>query len=115
MKIVKNLVLFMLTAILLVACGDTVNGQPTITIGQALGVCFHRASYVIPLIISLIVSGGGIYALVKKYQRDQDWTVGDSLIAFALLAIFLFALLYVPAEMAANTTVEQYNRGVYIG
>ncbi len=114
MKSIKNLFMFTLITMLFMACGDAGSGPETITIGQAFGVCFGRASYVIPLIIATIISAGGIVLLLRKYQREQTWSGGNNMILFVLLVLFFFALMAVPSEMAANTTVEMYNRGVYI-
>lgn len=114
MKSLKTVLLFAMTTMLFMACAPAVTGQETITIGQAFEVCFGRMGYVIPLVVVTLLSGIGIYILLKKYKQTQDWKSYYSIALFAIAVIFFFTLLYAPAEIAANTTVEQFNRGVII-
>jgi|RhiMetdeSRZDD1v2_1073273.scaffolds.fasta_scaffold04435_28 hypothetical protein len=86
-----------------------------ISFTRAWAYCFSTTSYVLWLIAATIISAGIIYALVRKYKKEQDWSTGNSLWLFAALIIFIAALLVRPGEIAANTTTEQFNKGIIIG
>ena len=86
-----------------------------ISFATAWAYCFGTTSYVLWLIVATIISAGIIYALVRKYNKEQDWSTGNSLLLFVALVIFTAALLVRPGEIAANTTQEQFNKGIIIG
>jgi hypothetical protein len=86
-----------------------------ISFSQAWAYCFGTTSYVVWLIVCTIVSAGIIYALVRKYKKEQDWTHGNNLWLFLAIVIFATALLLRPGEIAANTTQEQFDHGIIIG
>jgi 4-amino-4-deoxy-L-arabinose transferase-like glycosyltransferase len=86
-----------------------------ISFASAWAYCFHTASYVLWLIGAALVSAGIIYALVRNYKRNQDWSTGNSLLLFLALCIFVAALLVRPGEISANTTKEQFEKGIIIG
>lgn len=87
----------------------------TISFGQAWAYCFTTTSYVLWLIVAAIVAGTILFALFKDYKKNQDWSGMHNVFLFIAVAIMFVALLIRPAEIAANTTVEQFERGVIIG
>lgn len=103
--------LFILLTIGLASCGKT-TGDPTvdnITFSQAWGHVAGFASYWVWLLLSIIPAV--IYIFYVIVNKDAELKLP---ILFVVLAIFLFGLLYAPAECAANTTIEQAARGVFI-
>lgn len=86
-----------------------------ISFATAWAYCFHTTSYVLWLTGAALASAGIIYALVRNYKRNQDWSNGNSLMLFIALCIFVAALLVRPGEIAANTTKEQFEKGLIIG
>ncbi len=103
--------LFILLTIGLASCGKT-TGDPTvdnITFSQAWGHVAGFASYWVWLALSALPLIGYIIYLIKDKNSELKLPV-----LFVVLAIFLFFLLYDPAECAANTTIEQAARGVFI-
>lgn len=110
----KSLVFFlMVLATAMVSCTPAVTGNEMISFGTALGVCFSRLSYLIPLVIVTIISGIVVKKAITRYQETQEAGITILLILLALVA-FAFALLFAPAEIAANTTKEMFSRGVII-
>lgn len=107
----KNGAAIVVMALLLASCGSS-TGDPfkdTISFGEAWGHVAGFASYWIWLVISVIPAV--IYILHVIVNKDSELKLP---VLFVVLAIFLFGLLYAPAECAANTTIEQASRGVYI-
>jgi hypothetical protein len=103
--------LFMLLTIGLASCGKT-TGDPmidNITFSQAWGHVAGFASYWVWLILSAVP----LVLYIAYIIVDKNSELKLPILA-ALLAIFLFGLLYAPAECAANTTIEQAARGVFI-
>lgn len=111
----KKLLLFICSAVLIMSCGRG-SQQPTdyITFGQAfshVSQSFNYWFFVILSSLALIV----YVPMANKLNRKGTSGKGLSIVFFALLVLCAFAWLYRPAEVAANTTVEQMLRGVYIG
>lgn len=106
-----NVLIFAVLSVALMSCGTT-TGDPTVdNIGfsEAWKHVAGFTSYWVWLILAaipLIVYIG--YLIVNGNAVPNHWII------FALLALFLFAMLMPPGECAANTTVEQAARGVYI-
>lgn len=111
----KKLMILLLSATLFMAGCDS-HSKPTdnISFGQAWGAAASHGSYWAWVIGAAIVCGGAAYVMIRNYKKTQDWGPGKNILLLVLLALFLVALLYPPAEIAANTTVEQASRGVYI-
>jgi hypothetical protein len=93
------------------------NGLPSdnISLGRAFAHCFSTTSYVVSLIVIVGVSLVGLGLLIKNYKKNQEWSIGHNLIVFVIIAAILSAILFRPAEISANTTNEQADRGVFIG
>lgn len=85
-----------------------------ISFGQAFSYCSTLTGYWVWVIIAVAAAIGiGIY-LYKNYQKTQEWSGGKGVILMVCLALILCSILIPPANVAANTTVEQAARGVYI-
>ncbi len=107
----KKVILFSLMAMFLMSCGGA-GQQPDdyITFGRAWNHVAQSAGYWVFIVIALALVGGYILAAVK------GWIETFSLpLMFALVGFLLFAIFFRPCEVAANTTVEQAARGVFIG
>ena len=103
-------------AIFLMSCGG--NGQqPTdyITFGQAFKHVSQSFDYWIWIIPATLLLLGGGYKLVKGYSDGEIEGKTVGFYGFVLVAINLCTWLIRPCDVAANTTVEQMLRGVYIG
>lgn len=111
----KRLLFFLLGLTTLMSCaGPVVHGEQTISFGQAWSHAFTLTSYKVTLVLAGVAAGLGVFWIYKDYSKRQTTTIVHIIVGFIALAILLAALLYAPAEMAANTTVEQAARGVYI-
>ena len=110
-----KVLLFALTAMFLMSCGGAgQNPDDYITFGQAFSHVSESASYwIFAIATSILTVGYWIYAVAAN-KSGADGR-GLALIGFVVTAACLFAWLFRPAEVAANTTVEQMLRGVYIG
>lgn len=109
----KKMLLFSMFAIVFMSCGGS--GQHPddyITWGQAFNHVAHSFSYWFFIAVTVLAVAAYIIIVSKS---DDGWNQGRVLVLFVLLALFLMALLMRPSEVAANTTVEQAARGVYIG
>lgn len=109
----KRLLAFIPVLLIMVSCGGA--GQlPTDNI--TWGSAFHHVSqsfgYWIFIILFAAVLGGYIFMVQKK---KDGWDGKKFLIAFAIFAALMIAIFIRPSEVAANTTVEQAARGVFIG
>lgn len=112
----KKLLLFILSAITLMSCGGS--GQlPTdyITFGQAFSHVSQSAEYWAWVVGVGLISAVAGYKLVKGYNDGEVEGKTIGLYGSIMLAANLFVWLMRPCEVAANTTVEQMLRGVYIG
>lgn len=112
----KKLFLFAMFSIFLMSCGGA-GQQPTdnITWGQAFNHVSHSLSYWLFIIIAAGVAVYGGWKIYKAYDaKDIDGGL-FVMYAFLILALNLTVWLVRPSEVAANTTVEQMLRGVYIG
>jgi hypothetical protein len=87
----------------------------SISFGRAWSHCLGTTSYLVWLVLGVGVSAFGGWKLWKDYDKNQSWTVGHQLAVFAILIILALSILYRPSEIAANTTNEQADRGVFIG
>lgn len=86
-----------------------------ITLGQAFGHVAQSTSYWVWLIIASLLLAGVVYKLIKGYASGDFDGRQVAFYGIIALAIWAFALLMRPCEVAANTTKEQAARGVYIG
>lgn len=110
------MVMFIFAAMFLMSCGGA-GKEPTdlITFGTAMSHCFSTTSYIVWLVIgSAVLAVDVVYCLRKYNSGDLDSGAITWRIVIGL-AIFLACLLARPAEIAANTTVEQAARGAWIG
>jgi uncharacterized membrane protein len=73
---------------------------------------FSYWAWLIPATLLMIF---GYWRAYQLYQNEGGWKVAYSVALFVVTAIFAYALLATPAEVAANTTVDMAARGVYIG
>lgn len=91
-------------------------GSKNISLGQAWThvATVNSGSYWFWLSIATVVLIGAAIGIIK-YLQTGTFTLGVAGIAFAALFFFFAALLMRPAEVAANTSVDQAARGVYIG
>lgn len=115
MKNLKLICLFAFACLFLMSCVAPVGGEPTISLGTAIRYCFTTTSYVVWFAFTTIVSLIIIYALIKSYREEMEWSKGHNIFLAISIALFLAGLLIRPCEIAANTTVEQFSRGVIIG
>jgi len=107
----KKLILFAFTAMFLMSCGGAgQNPDDYITFGQAFSHVSKSFWYWFFIVLAILPPIGYIAAY---YMGKIDEV--DLRLLFALLALLLFAIFFRPCEVAANTTVEQAARGVYIG
>jgi hypothetical protein len=84
-----------------------------ISFGRAFSYISKKAGYLIPLIIVTVVGIAGSGYAIHLYNNGGDGKIPFIAIAISVAA-FGFALLKAPADIAANTTVEEADRGVYI-
>ena len=103
-------------AIFLMSCGGA-GKEPTdyITVGQAfnhVSLSFSYWIWIIPAMLGLIIGG---YKLIKGYSDGEIEGKTVGFYGFVLVALNLCAWLIRPCDVAANTTVEQAARGVFIG
>lgn len=82
-----------------------------ITWGQAFEHCIHTGSYATFLLIGIIVF---IFAIVYALKWAPTWKEGVIAIGVALFFFFL-CLFMRPSEVAANTSVDNAAKGVYLG
>lgn len=111
----KKLIFFAVSAMFLMSCGGAgQNPDDYITFGQAFNHVSESSSYwIFSIVTTIVMVGYWVYA-IKANKSGADGR-GLALIAFVITAACLFAWLFRPAEVAANTTVEQAARGVFIG
>lgn len=86
-----------------------------ISLSEAFAYCLTQTSYVVWLIIAVVVSAGLIYLALRSYQKNQNFTFFQLGCWIAAVVFFMFALLYRPTDVKANTTPEQASKGIYIG
>ena len=112
----KKLILFSLLAIFLMSCGGA-GTLPTdnITVGQAFNHVSQYFSYWVWIIPASILLTVGVFLIIKRYRDCEinGWQV--AMYFFITLTINLCVWLIRPCDVAANTTVEQAARGVFIG
>jgi len=96
------------------SCGTATDPNANITFQQAFSHCLTITSYITFAIIGTIIGVGSIIgsAISNKNQGGSGKTV--ALFAVGIIIIACVWLIR-PCEVAANTTVEQANRGVWIG
>jgi len=85
-----------------------------IPLSQAFSFCFHQPSYVGWLIGATLLAIGVAVVAVKQYNRTQEAWWGTVGVAIPII-ILVCALLIRPCSVAANTSPEQAQRGVFIG
>lgn len=112
--IMNKVTLFILTMLTLTSCDSHDKPTDNISFGQAWGYAATFGSYWLWLVLALLGCGAAGWFLQRNYSKSQNWSGGQTAIVVVLLALFLAALLATPASIAANTTVEQAARGVYI-
>jgi len=109
----KKLISFFLFAVLLTSCGGAgVDPSDNITWGTAFNHVSQSFSYWLWIIIT--VAAAAVY-IFKITSSKEGWDLGRTIVLFVLLALLMTALMVRPSEVAANTTVEQAARGVFIG
>lgn len=111
----KKLILFAFTAMFLMSCGGA-GQQPTdyITFGQAFNHVSQSFTYWLFVVLTTAGTGLFFYKAIQANKSGADGR-GLALLAFVFIVLTAFAWLYRPCEVAANTTVEQAARGVFIG
>lgn len=116
MKKLLFFTLSMITAMLFISCGGA-GLEPTdnITLGQAFDHVSKSFGYWVFIILAAAIGGYVAFRVIKQYEKTQDWTTGNSLAIFAILVVLSLTIFMRPCEVAANTTVEQAARGVFIG
>lgn len=109
----KKLIPFLLLAVLFTSCGSAgSNPSDYISWGEA----FNHVSKSFSYWLWIIISGGAVGTYVFIVSKSKDgWNAGKTVILFVLLALLLTSIMVRPSEVAANTTVEQAARGVFIG
>ncbi len=110
------MLLFLIVIMLLISCGG--KGQlPTdnITWGQAFNHVSESYGYWVFVIIGAILALGVGFKLYTGYKKGNLSGMQVTLWGFGVLAFNLCAWLIRVSEVAANTTVEQAARGVFIG
>lgn len=105
--------LFLLTIVLLASCGGA-GVQPTdnITWSTAFNHVSQSFSYWLWVVLTLAAAVAYVWAVTTS---KEGWNQTRALIFFVVLALLMAAIMYLPSEIAANTTVEQASRGVFIG
>lgn len=83
----------------------------TISFAQAWAHVAHSPAYWIWIVVVLILSGVFAWAN-NKYDFGTAGKVAGIVALFFALG---FAILFRPAEVAANTSIDAASRGVYIG
>jgi hypothetical protein len=111
--IMNKVTVFILSAFMLTSCDSHDKPTDNISFGQAWGYSFGLGAYWIWLILAVAALLVGGY-LLKKVHAAGKWSGGHTAIVAVLVALVFAALLATPASIAANTTVEQAARGVYI-
>jgi len=109
----KNLLLFTLCALFLMACGTHGTGDPerdTISIGTAFGIVAKSWSYWVFIFLSLLPAA---YYLMQYYRGKIEEV--DLKVLFGCLVLISFAVFFRPCEIAANTSITAFNRGNIIG
>lgn len=106
--------LFILCSFVLFSCDSHSAPNDNISFGQSWSYAWTLPGYYIWVIIAVI--GGAIagYFLKKDYEKKGGWSGGHTAILVVIVVGLAAALLAAPASIAANTTVEQAARGVYI-
>jgi hypothetical protein len=89
-------------------------GSKNITIGQAFKHCASSISYWVWIAAAVAVAGAGWYGVVKSIQAS-GFSIGIGLLAFAVTMLLMLAIFMRPSEVAANTSVDQAAKGIYIG
>ena len=83
-----------------------------IPFGRAWAHCFTHPAYIVVALIALVALLASAYFCKKSYDKTgNQWLL---LVVLLFFGLFAGALLGKPAEVAANTTTEQANRGVFI-
>lgn len=107
----KNGAAIVVLALLLASCG-TQTGDPnvdTISFSQAWSHVAGFTSYWVWLFLSVLPTV--VYVMYLIVNKDSQLNL---ILLFVCLALLMAGMLYAPAECAANTTIEQAARGVYI-
>lgn len=109
----KSIILFAICSIFLMSCGGAGNlPSDNITWGTAFNHVSKSGSYWFFIAFITVILGLYIYGTQKK---GDGWDGKAFLFAFLILAALMIAIFIRPSEVAANTTVEQAARGVWIG
>ncbi len=105
--------LFLLSIVLLASCGGA-GVQPTDNI--TWGTAFNHVSQSFYYWLWVVLAVAAAVAYVWAITTSKDgWNQTRVLILFVALALVMASIMYLPSEIAANTTVEQAARGVFIG
>lgn len=115
LKNFRVLIFLLISTLFIASCKDGTQPNDNISFGHAFRYCTSLFWYWFWVVIAVVLGGGGIYfGLWRNYQKKQDWSGGHSVVLFIIVALIFAAFLATPASVAANTTVEQAARGVYI-
>lgn len=106
--------LFILCSFVLFSCDSHSAPSDNISFGQAWKYAWTLPGYYLPLIAVVLLSAVLGFFLKKDYEKQGGWTGVHIAILAAIVIGFAAALLAAPASIAANTTIEQAARGVYI-
>lgn len=86
-----------------------------ISLFTAWGHVASTASYWVWLLIATAISTIIFAMVIKSVKKSSEFTIDKIFFLLIGVAIFLFALLMRPCEVAANTTKDQAARGIFIG
>lgn len=112
----KKVILFALVAMFLMSCGGAGKApEDYITLGQAFSHVAKSFGYWVWIIVVALGSSVFWFKFLKG-KAGHNPGLGTTLpLMFATLLLLMIAIFMRPCEVAANTTVEQMLRGVYIG
>lgn len=109
----KQLFFYLTAILLLTSCGGT-GIEPTDNI--TWGTAFNHVAQSFGYWLWVFIAFTAVVVYVGLITKSKDgWNQSRVLVLFLFLALLMFAIMYLPSEIAANTTVEQAARGVYIG
>lgn len=102
-------------AFFLMSCGGSgQHPEDFITWGQAFQHVSHSFGYWLFVVTTTLLLAFVIAAVIKANKQGQDGA-NLSVFVFIALVLCLCAWFIRPSEIAANTTVEQAARGIFIG
>jgi hypothetical protein len=112
MKKLLVFILFLVPLFLLSCSVDGKDPSDTIGLGVAFGAVIKTSSYWIWLVAIIIIELVATYFIIRAIHNGVEIS---NWVFFVMLVVLALAIFMRPCEIAFNTTVEQYNRGVLIG